>query len=196
MYQYIKMKKGVKEILGDSISLYKQSFWMVLPLAIAVAIFSTLSFYKVYTNAAGELIWQQQLLWLAFEGLVLMISAFCISAIYIIMHFSAVGEKVTFNESITLMFFSSLKIAFATLLYVALLAIGFAFFIVPGLFLGILFIHYMPLILLNNPSILSAYKTSARLVWKHWWHSCIPVLVPFVYMAILLNVVGQLYPDA
>ena len=86
MYEYKKVKKDAKEILSDGLKLYTQTFLPVLAIAVIVAIFSTFSFYKAYITEEGVLLWQQQLLWFTFEGLLIIISSLCISVIYIIMH--------------------------------------------------------------------------------------------------------------
>lgn len=183
MYQYLKRKKTVKQLVGDAAALYAQNLLRVLPFGLLLGVFCAMSFWHHYTNAQGDTIWTQQIIWLVYEILIVIMSSLLISGIFYIMHQSARGEKVTINETIEFILQYYRKSMIATLIYLIFLS---------TFFFGILFIFYLPLILFAHFSILGSFGTSAKLVWGNWWRTCIAFVFTLFALVIILQIISEI----
>ena len=62
---------------------------------------------------------------------------------------------------------------------------GLLVFVVPGVFVTILFLFTLPFILFDNAGCISAIKSSCKLVWGNWWRTFAVFLVPAMIIVIV-----------
>ena len=60
--------------------------------------------------------------------------------------------------------------------------VGAIGFLIPGIFLMILFIYNGLGILIDGKSIFASFAYSAKLVWGNWWRTLIVFLISFIFM--------------
>jgi hypothetical protein len=58
--------------------------------------------------------------------------------------------------------------------------LGLLVFFLPGLFLSVLLVFLAPLILLDEYSVVKAYRYSGFLVWKSWWRTFSVIVIPMI----------------
>lgn len=85
-----------------------------------------------------------------------------------------------------------LRLVVVNLGMVFIMVIGFALFIVPGIILAIFLLFAIPSVLLNNSTIVDAFKHSFQLVWKHWWQT-LGTMVPVFLLSMLVSGAGAFF---
>ena len=67
---------------------------------------------------------------------------------------------------------------------------GLFLFIIPGIFIGILFIFSLLFVLFEDSGWLSAIKRSCKLVWGNWWRTFAVIIAPALLLVVIQNVIS------
>ena len=67
----------------------------------------------------------------------------------------------------------------ALLVYFIIINIGFFSFLLPGLFVAVLFSMFFPFIVIDRLSIYASFERSMRIVWGHWWQTFLVLTIPY-----------------
>ncbi|MCK4608344.1 MAG: hypothetical protein KAT71_02590 [Gammaproteobacteria bacterium] len=183
MFEFSTKKLSISEVWLASFALYKQVFrkiWYLVLLMVAIILGSHIigNLMHVTTTAAAKQLSHISMIGVLIEALGaiigLFIMAIIVHRIYNLVTDSAFHLKtsVRYIASKFLIIFSCLVVV-----YIAVVA-GIVLFVIPGLFLGILFMFSLLCIIFDNAGWLGAIKMSSKLVWGDWWRAFLIFIVP------------------
>lgn len=208
-----------RELLAQSVSLYKASFAKIYIFAILLSItvfspriLSIIVGYNIFTNVALFNITRLWLFVLNLIGILFFIAILwhmrCtyLSVREPLIEDFYIGLRKTFYAFLAVIVQCAIMFAFAAMIYainmtlnigkmlftsdlVTLIAIGVLFTVqfVLILYVSNLFYFTIPLIAVENKSILGAIEKSVSLVWNHWWRTFTLQVTPwFCYFIFLL----------
>lgn len=194
MFAYSKRPQKISEVFRDGLQIYRLSFSKAALLAFIASIPSALH-YALTMSAMPSLEQPGQIpapiishIFLL-KNIILSIMAmiiwgFFMAAMINRMNAMITGEDNNINRSLQVAMSKFPRIAVALIIYFVIGMLGSVVFILPGIFLFVLLIFYLPLIVIDNESIFGSISRSAQLVWGNWWRTFIVILVPAIVMAI------------
>ena len=194
MYQLPNHPQPIRKVLDDSVKLFATSFRQIAPLSLVLALFSTFLFVQPVTfhTLVFFLLRGLLLIWwhaaIAYRigaimyghnsnlGLTLALAAkktfplcvvFILFVLVVVAPFS--GLVVLFISLGNYLPFSMVVIIFAVIILVFLSFIFFQSFVI-----------LIPLIVLDNNPILTAFMHSQVMVWRNWWRAAITSSVSII----------------
>lgn len=115
---------------------------------------------------------------------ILLITSFIAGATLSRMYSIAKSESINLTSSLNLVWQKYTTIVISMLIGLVLSAFAWIFLIIPGIFVAMLLICYLPLILFDNAGVVSSLTGSVKLVWGNWWRTSLAVIPP---MAVLFT---------
>jgi len=181
MFKFADQPQTISEVLIDSIDIYKQTFlrvwyWSaVIPILSALPVFILGSKDKAAALSGGQVV---------FMIFIMLIAAFVISLLLHRIYLLVTKDNPDISESISLARNKWLTVFLAMLITGVLSFVGFMFFIIPGVFLSILFMFYMPYILFEGDGVVDSIKNSCKLVWGSWWFTFVVLFLPTLMLVV------------
>jgi hypothetical protein len=206
MFEFSKTKLSILEIWAVSFKLYKQTiakvwylaFLMLLVLHTSMMISAKMRLPMPAGQAAKQAASAAQavnpLAHLTLSGVLInvigiLLSLFIMAVILHRIYNLATKPDFSLTASINFVLSKYLIIFSCMLLLYVAVSVGILLFIIPGIFLGILFLFSLLFILFNDAGWLSAIKKSCQLVWGNWWRTFAVFIVPAVIIAVIQNLI-------
>jgi len=184
MFSFSSQPQTITEVFNDGWMIYKQTFksvwWWVFVLMIITSL-PLLSSTFIHREVTHGLSWEDA----AYSLFNLVVSAYFVS---VILHrIYAVVRKGDVNIGLSTQIAKQkyLTVLLALLIVSILLVLGLTAFLIPGIFIFVLFIFFMPAILFDDKSSIDAIKYSTSLVWGNWWFTFVVILIPVIVMTII-----------
>jgi len=121
------------------------------------------------------------------QGAVPLLTGVCMGGIYWLSLKLIRGERAEFGDAFGGFSLAFLQLFLAGLVSGLLTAAGFAFCILPGIYLAVAWLFCLPLTIDKKLEFWPAMELSRKVVTKHWW-----VLFGLVLVGALLNLLGLL----
>lgn len=173
----------IKEALHASLQLFVKILPEVWVQAVGLGIIVVLiSWMSTYMRIVPEEMTPTMWLYAFIQAATLILLFYLCNVVLYKMYMISEKQNITLGDSFSFVGKNLFRIMCATLLVLPITMLGMLAFIVPGVFLFILFTMVVPLILFENKSCFAAIKGSCKLVWGNWWRN-FAIFVP----AILLN---------
>jgi len=182
VFKFSDKPQTITDVLRDSLEIYKHTILQVWYWAAVVPLLSALPVFLGGTPTKTAAFTVQHIFFMAFT---LVVAAYFMSLILHRIYKLATARNPAISESLQLARNKWLTVFLAMLLTTAISFIGFLFFIVPGIFLSILFMFYLPLILFDGMGVFDAIKGSCQLVWGHWWFTFALIFIPTLLLVFL-----------
>lgn len=180
MFRFNTKPQSFKEIIVSAFTLYWegiQGLWMwSLVLAVVSSIPDWLMVFFMRRNASMRVLLSVDL----FALLLLPIVSFIIGFIFYQLFLIGSQTPKKNSEVVSIVLDKLLWLSIALLISVSLTWLGLLFFIIPGIFIGVMLIFVQPLILLDDHPLFDAFKYSWFLVKKNWWHTFIVLTLPLL----------------
>jgi hypothetical protein len=96
------------------------------------------------------------------------------------------GEKAGLLGSVKFVLSKASVVIIASLITLFLAGIGFLLFLLPGIYLYVLFIFTVPYILIENKGVFAAIAASVKLVWGKWIRTFV-VMLPITAIFVLFT---------
>lgn len=200
MFEFSKRKLNIPEIWKASFELYKQTLSKVWYLAfimilILLGCFNIAIKAHIPSQALKHVKDTQPAFHLSPVSaicyvLAMIVGLFLISVILHRMYNLVTDPKYSLQRSIFFVL-SKYLIIFSCVLVVYVATVGgFLLFIVPGVFIGVLFMFSLFAILFENAGWLSAIKRSYKLVWGNWWRTFAVIIFPALLLVVIQNVIA------
>lgn len=197
MFNYSMNPQAIHEVLQDAFKLYRLTFLKVWILAFITAVESTLlTIVYPAIRITGERGANVVVPKFHFSGIgflsyiiAMVISIFLITMIMQRIHTMAISRKMTIGDLIKVSKSRFLNVFIASVLATIFIVLATCVFIIPGLFLSVLLILYLPLIVINEEKAWDGIKKSAKLVWGHWWFTFVLFLVPGIIVTVISTIV-------
>ena len=160
------------QVLIQGFALYKQSFSQTWPYALLAAFFIA--------------IFPMVLQWENPSVIALLITLYFV--FWLTLSAALIIRLYSYCYQIPCNFLSSLKQALSKLiplfllgaLYSIIVLGGTMMLVVPGIIFSISLMFAYTLLLVEKQNVLQTLITSHRLVWGHWWHTCLIITFPLV----------------
>lgn len=171
----------LKQVFGTSYHLYRQSFKAQIGLVAIMALLANiLNFMPVELPDAWRIL---------ITCVAMAINVFF--QIAVISRVNQIFHATSIVPATSLMlarekWLHGIGLAALTLIPIAL---GFVLFVVPGLFLYVLFFFVFPEFVIKNRSVFDSIKNSCELVWGQWWRTfgiiLLAVLIPIGLLEVI-----------
>lgn len=191
MFEFKDEPQSLSDLFNGGLNLYsisfKETWYLTMVIVLVTSIIPGLSF-----NYSGEVLVIPAYMWFyIFYGLFSAgISLFCAGLLMQRMFVIGSKTKEKMTASIKHVTEHFLKIAISLSLISFLTYAGFVFLILPGLFIGVLFVYVFPLLLLDDYSIKDAFKGSAYLVFDNWYRIFAIMAAPIALVCVATLLVG------
>ncbi|KPJ67910.1 MAG: hypothetical protein AMJ43_02930 [Coxiella sp. DG_40] len=197
MFEFSKKKLNIPEIWVASFELYKQTLSKIWYLAF-ILIFTLLGCFNTVlkTHVSDQTLKhvQKPIFHLSPISVIcyvigMVIGLFLISVILHRMYNLVTDPKYSLQKSIYFVL-SKYLIIFSCVLVVYIATVGgFLLFVVPGVFIGVLFMFSLFVVLFEDAGWLSAIKRSCKLVWGNWWRTFAVIIFPALILVVIQNVI-------
>lgn len=195
MFRFAVKPQTKLSILQDGVKLYAATLNKVWYLALILTIFSAIPEVFQALKGNGGIPPVFTLSQGIYFFIMMFISAFFIGVIMHRMYVLATQPKISLKTSFILAKEKWLTVYGAMLIAALIVIAGVVAFVVPGIFLSVLLSFYLPLILLDNATVIDAIKRSYHLVWGWWWRTFFVMVVPYftilVFIIAAVLMVGQ-----
>jgi hypothetical protein len=186
MFTFKTKPQSLTEIVVSGLSLYWkgiQSLWpWSLGLAVLTGIPTLLVGYLMRYQYGNRALLFSGLFTLLLLPLVIFIVSFIIRQFYLI----GSQTKESFTDSVNAVM-KKLPLLLIALPVISILSwIGLILFFAPGIFIAVMLVFTAPLILLDDHSIVDAFRYSCFLVWKSWWRTFSIIVIPMI-LSILVS---------
>jgi hypothetical protein len=119
--------------------------------------------------------------------------SFLRSIIMVHMHFYAIGETKSFSHALKITLKKIIPITITSFVYQAIIILGLFLFILPGIYVGILFFMYLPLLVLDDNSMVDSFINSIKLVLGSWWETFLLTLIPTGLIYLIREVMREYF---
>lgn len=101
------------------------------------------------------------------------------------------GDGIGLNNGVIIgtAFRKSFKSVLLTFVLSILIGLAFMFFIIPGIYLAVLFTFCLPALLIDDYSFSASFKRSSDLVTNNWWYTLLIVIILGIIVGILGSIV-------
>lgn len=186
MFTFKTKPQSLTEIVVSGLALYWkgiQSLWLwSLGLAVLSGIPSLLMGYLMRHQYGNRALLFSGLFTLLMLPLVIFIVSFIIRQLYLI----GSQTKESFRDSVNAVM-KKVPLLLIALPVISILSwIGLVLFFAPGIFIAVMLVFTAPLILLDDHSIVDAFRYSCFLVWKSWWRTFSIIVIPMI-LSILVS---------
>lgn len=179
----------VKEVWHAALRLYCKVLPVVWPQAFAIGVIAMLTTW-LNANSVCQLkienITSRDLTCFSVYVFFSLTMIYFVTLLLYRMYVVGSGSNITLRSSVIFVGKKYFTIVISILLILLLCGLGLLAFILPGLFLLILFFMVQPLILLDNYKCFAALKGSCQLVWGNWWRT-FAVFAPILLINYLLG---------
>lgn len=211
MFEFSKTKLSILDIWKVSFNLYRQTiakvwylaFLMMALLLTSITISAKLkgpvaAISKEATKAAAQTQPANPLAHLTVGGVLvnvigIVLALFIMAVILHRMYNLAANPDFKLATSIQFVLSKYLIIFSCMLLIYVVVSAGILLFILPGVFLGILFLFSLLFILFDDAGWLSAIKRSCQLVWGNWWRTFAVFIVPAILITVIQNFIPLIF---
>jgi len=183
---FVNNQRTIKEIWLASFRLYRKVLprvWSIAALVGVLAIVMAFLSDKQCQFKANE-ITTANVICVSAHVTTLLLMIYLGALIFYKTHVISEGQNVTLRGSLLFVLKKYFKITVALMIVLFAGAIGVIAFVLPGVFLSVLFIMVQPLILFDNHGVFSALKGSCKLVWGNWWRTFV-VVYPVIFLNFL-----------
>jgi hypothetical protein len=182
MYKLATTPLPLSGIFRSGWDLFKSSFWYVFIWFLIIAIlrvvpviYQYVSYY--HQDITGHLVF-------SWKGLVLFLIIVFIESFFVGIGFHSIysigkEQRIDLPKSLKVALNKWIPLYVAMLAYFVLINLGILLLLLPSIFLAVLFSMVPPAIVLEPLSIYESFRSSARLVWHHWWETFIVMLIPY-----------------
>ncbi|MDF1759159.1 MAG: hypothetical protein P1U40_01335 [Coxiellaceae bacterium] len=184
---FMKTSQTVKQMIVNSVVLYRASLVRVLVISFISAVITTV------VNHVPQLVNMQDstsgVRWLVILALVVSVFVVCYSSIIIMHQIMSVGrdERVPLATSIAYAHPRVLGLTMAIVVVYFFTAIGMVLFIIPGLFVITVTSMVMPLVIFKQVKPFTAIKASVELVWGNVFRTFGVIITPNAFIFIILT---------
>ncbi len=192
MYRLNPAPLTILGILKNAWELYKTSLKYVLPWTFIISLihvipysFNFVGFYQRKTVNHIEF----SMLALLLFVVLLFFEAFFVSFVFYSMYSLATEQKANFFQSLRLASSRFIYLYLAMLIYHLSVNVGILLFLLPGVFLAIIFSMFSLYILIERESIYNSFEHSVKLVWGYWWQTFFVFLVPYLFAYLAIYVI-------
>lgn len=188
MYRFKETPQELPELVIDALNLFGNGIKQIWYWALLVAMFSLVGPYlifEVFEVVAGQVHatfnWYALALniFLSFPG------AYCIGMIVRRLFVLGAGHDESVTDSMKRVLVKFPHIYIGLLMTSAFSVVGFMLIFFPGIFFGVIFAFVLPLILLDDYSVIAAFKESWHLVWDNWWRIFAMLLFPMLILVLV-----------
>lgn len=186
MFKFKTKPQSITEIAVSGFTLYWKSlrkvwFWSFL-LAIITSIPDWVMSHLIEQRYSVPVLLTADLFFI----LMIPLGTFCIAVILYHLYLTGSQTQKKFSEITSLIKERLLWMSLAVLLVMMATWLGVFLFIIPGIFIAVMLIFVLPLMLLDDLSLVDAFKTSWNLVRGNWWHTFGALIIPLIlfYIAV------------
>ncbi|MDF1796233.1 MAG: hypothetical protein P1U63_06835 [Coxiellaceae bacterium] len=190
---FMKTSQTVKQLIVNSVQLYRASLLRVLVISFISALITTLvnhvpQMISIEDSTTG-------VRWAVLLAIVVSIFVVCYSSIIIMHQMMSVGrdEPVPLSSSIAYAHPRVLGLTMAIVVVYFLTAVGMVLFVIPGLFVMTVTSMVMPLVIFKQVKPFTAIKASFELVWGNVMRTFGVIIAPNVLIFVILTMAKLLH---
>lgn len=180
MFTFKTKAQSLGEILVSGLSLYwiglKNLWAWSLLLSLMAGIPSFIMGYLIRQQYPSSVLILSALFMLLMLPVVIFLLGYIIHALFLI----GTQTTMTFQESSKYVLNKLPRLIIALPVIAIASWFGLFFAIVPGIFIGVMFVFVSPLIILDDYSLVDSFRYSWFLVWKSWWRTFTIIVIPLV----------------
>lgn len=196
---YETQPQTISRVLLNSWKLYKLSFKNVWFWSLIVSVVS--SIHRMMGYVGIYVLDSENKFYFSWEALVSLAIALFIGSFFVPLILSQINMIATLNESdlktsIYIVIKKFFPIYAAIIIYNILFFLGVYLYLLPAIFIWILFVMFVPLILFDNVSFVQAFIRSAKMVWGNWWQTFFVFLVPMCLLYLLRDSLHFILKDS
>lgn len=182
MFAYKNTPQDMTTQVLSGFSFYRIGFAKVWWLSLVPAIFSSIiSYFLTHDYTQSMLMLPIQVI----GGLVpIAVSIYFIIAMYLRLQSLVADEVLSMADALALSKQKWLQLFLATLAYVVIISCGLLFVFIPGIYLMVALVLYLPIMLYEDKPIFDALKRSYRLTKDHWWRTLMVVFTPVSFLIV------------
>jgi hypothetical protein len=182
---------SINGVWGASLRLYRKGFFKIWPLAAIMgvlvngSIFANTFFWAKYSTVPTVGV-------ISFVAFLILILIY-VYLISVILHRTGViGEEQNIELSASLAFVNKKysKLILSIICGAVLCFFGMVVFVIPGIYMLLVFFMIQPLILFDNKGVFAALKNGFKLVWGNWWRT-FGVFFPVLFLNCCMGVAVQ-----
>ncbi|MDF1655907.1 MAG: hypothetical protein P1U34_12435 [Coxiellaceae bacterium] len=184
---FMKTSQTVKQLIANSVMLYRASLSRVLLVSFFSALITTAVNHIPGSLALANSTGGQR--WLVIIAMIISVFVVCYAAIIIMHQMMSVGrgEPVPLSTSIAYAHPRVLGLTMAMVVIYFLTAIGMVMFVIPGLFVITVTSMVMPLVIFKQVKPFAAIKASFELVWGNVLRTFGVIITPNALIFVILT---------
>jgi hypothetical protein len=181
----IKSLKSTGQVFKETLHLYGLLFNKLMPASFLLAILLAGLQYVFLGSAAGQ---NKGSLLITIGTLCTALLGFLFSGVFFLMvdHHPAMRLNDAFKDCARIIE----KIFFVTIMVGLMITIGTSLFILPGIYLYFALLFVMPVLVLENDSVMEAIQGSFKLIKGKWWYVArsyfVIMFVPFFPVLVII----------
>lgn len=180
MFVFRKRTQSLFELFEDGFRLLAKSYKQIWPWAILLSLVLGLIPEVILDLMTSNTHPETQNIYSFVTFLLIPAWVFCASVIIHRMYVIGSGADDPIMTSIRTVGRKFIKLLVAFLIVWILTHIGYLLMFFPGVFLGVVLVFVSPLILLDDFSLIHAFKGSWLLVFDNWWRIFAVICIPFI----------------
>ncbi|MBU0744694.1 MAG: hypothetical protein KKE11_04935 [Gammaproteobacteria bacterium] len=172
-------QSNLKEIWISSLRLYHKAFSQIWYLGVLAGMLTTISILLnvLYRDKGISL----KILSFGSPLLISLVTVYLTSLILFNANNINNNQIVSLKNSLAYINKRFIKVVISVFILYFLYSFGLIAFILPGIFLFILFSMVQPLTLLDSNGIIESFKNSHKIVWGNWWRT-FAILMPLMFI--------------
>lgn len=177
--------------------LYKASIFNVLLWSFILAIihilpllYNYVGFYRISPDNSFHFSFVAFFVFLV----LLVVESFFIILLLQGMYTTGTEQRVDYPATFSLARILLLNVYAGNIVYFALVNVGMLLFVIPAVFVAVIFVMYLPFLIFDKVSIYNAFSGSARLVWGSWWQTFFALFIPYALLYLVRNI-GKVSPN-
>ena len=181
-------RSTLKEIWSTSFHLYQKSLFRVWPIVAisCIVLMTSLLINKTYETTGVDFKFTTSLM----SASLFLANIYLTSLLLLKIHDIGTDKEKSWKDLSIIINKRLLKLVSTTIIVLISYFIGIIAFVLPGIFLFILFAMVQPLILFDDHGIIDSIKGSVKLVWKNWWRTFVaifPILLIGIWISFFTN---------
>lgn len=197
MYRFKKSPQDLPELFVDALNLFGHGLKVVWIWALLAATFGLVTPHMViegFSMTSDKI--QVHINW----PMMLVVSsaslpaAFCVGMMTRRLFVLGADQDESVGQSISVVFRKFIPMYIGLFVVALISIIGWMLIFIPGIFFAVVFTFTMPLILLDDYSILGALKESWHLVYDNWWRIFVMMVIPILMVVAVAMMPAEKMP--
>lgn len=115
------------------------------------------------------------------------------TVIMVHMHYYAIKRPHAFSKSIIISLKKLLPVTIASLVYQLFIFGGLFLFIIPGIYFGIVFFMYLPILIFEDESWIQSFIKSFKLIAGSWWETFMLIVLPTAAIYLIRELIRRYF---